>query len=313
MQALEKGRIMAIHVEDGQFVQEGEQLVTLDRTQTAADETRLADDLHSARTEWLRARAFQYQWETEPEGVELAADKAIERAAAELEVQFNAPELEFHARLLQAQREEYLARHRTLDSQQQARQGELRQARSLLRKLQRTLPLIAERADSVKALYQRGLVSREQHLALEQERIVHEQDLLAEAARVAQLRGELEAVKQQAEALSSEYRRDNLTTLLRARQQAMALQQEWIKARERNSLQILVAPATGTVTQLAIHTVGGVVTPAQELLRIVPEHSYLEVEALVLNRDIGFVAQGQAVEVKVDTFNFTRYGTLEGR
>ena len=64
--------------------------------------------------------------------------------------------------------------------------------------------------------------------------------------------------------------------------------------------------------QLAIHTVGGVVTPAQELMFIVPEQSQREVEALILNRDIGFVAEGQIAEVKIDTFNFTKYGLLEG-
>jgi len=67
------------------------------------------------------------------------------------------------------------------------------------------------------------------------------------------------------------------------------------------------------VQQLAIHTVGGVVTPAQALLVLVPSDSRLEIEAMVSNRDIGFVRPGQAVEIKVDTFNFTRYGLLHGQ
>jgi hemolysin D len=66
------------------------------------------------------------------------------------------------------------------------------------------------------------------------------------------------------------------------------------------------------VQQLAVHTVGGVVTPAQTLLAVVPNDSPLEIEAMVSNRDIGFVQAGQAVEIKVDTFNFTRYGLLHG-
>ena len=66
------------------------------------------------------------------------------------------------------------------------------------------------------------------------------------------------------------------------------------------------------VQQLAIHTVGGVVTPAQALLVVVPSDSRLEIEAMVSNRDIGFVRAGQEVEIKVDTFNFTRYGLLHG-
>ena len=64
--------------------------------------------------------------------------------------------------------------------------------------------------------------------------------------------------------------------------------------------------------QLAVHTVGGVVTPAQALLEVVPLDSRLEIEAMVQNRDIGFVRAGQEAEIKVDTFNFTKYGLLHG-
>ena len=65
--------------------------------------------------------------------------------------------------------------------------------------------------------------------------------------------------------------------------------------------------------QLAVHTIGGVVTPAQALLVLVPEDSQLEIEAMVSNRDIGFGHPGQDAEIKVDTFTFTRYGLLHGK
>jgi hemolysin D len=74
----------------------------------------------------------------------------------------------------------------------------------------------------------------------------------------------------------------------------------------------LIAPVDGVVQQLAVHTVGGVVTPAQALAVVVPTDTRLEIEAMVSNRDIGFVHPGQKVEIKVDTFNFTRYGLLHG-
>jgi hemolysin D len=75
---------------------------------------------------------------------------------------------------------------------------------------------------------------------------------------------------------------------------------------------MLRAPVDGTVQQLAVHTIGGVVTPAQALLEVVPLDSRLEIEAMVQNRDIGFVRAGQTAEIKVDTFNFTKYGLLHG-
>ena len=65
--------------------------------------------------------------------------------------------------------------------------------------------------------------------------------------------------------------------------------------------------------QLAINTIGGVVTPAQALMVIVPADSQLEIEAMISNRDIGFVEAGQEAAIKVDAFNFTRYGLLAGK
>jgi len=85
-----------------------------------------------------------------------------------------------------------------------------------------------------------------------------------------------------------------------------------IKAERRTTLQVLTAPVDGVVQQLAVHTNGGVVTPAQALLVVVPLDSHLEIEAMVSNHDIGFVHVGQQVEIKIDTFNFTRYGLLHG-
>jgi hemolysin D len=67
------------------------------------------------------------------------------------------------------------------------------------------------------------------------------------------------------------------------------------------------------VQQLALHTIGGVVTPAQQLMVVVPAEAHIEIEAMVQNRDIGFVHDGDAAEIKIDTFNFTKYGLLHGK
>ncbi len=107
-------------------------------------------------------------------------------------------------------------------------------------------------------------------------------------------------------------RRTNLADSAQAEQKAASLQQQFLGAQERARLQTLTAPVDGTVQQVAVHTVGGVVTPAQQLMAVVPADSGLEVEAVVSNRDIGFVHEGQAAEIKIDTFNFTKYGLLHG-
>jgi hemolysin D len=111
----------------------------------------------------------------------------------------------------------------------------------------------------------------------------------------------------------ADFHRQTLDDLAKARQKAAEFRQEQVKAVQRTDLQVLRAPVSGTVEQLTVHTVGGVVTPAQALMVIVPEGSKLEVEAMLPNREVGFVRVGQETEVKVDAFTYTRYGLLPGR
>jgi len=137
------------------------------------------------------------------------------------------------------------------------------------------------------------------------ELIVQKRRLVETAAAKAAL----EASRAQTKA---EYERGVMTDLAEAEQKAAQLSEDIVKAERKMSDQILRAPVDGTVQQLAIHTVGGVVTPAQQLMAIVPADSRLEAEAMVPNRDIGFVVPGQSAEIKIDTFNFTKYGLLHG-
>lgn len=94
---------------------------------------------------------------------------------------------------------------------------------------------------------------------------------------------------------------------------AKSLAEELTKADQRQSLQRIVAPVDGVVQQLQVHTIGGVVEPAQQLMQVVPDGVAVEIEARILNKDIGFVREGQDAVIKMEAFPFTRYGTLEGR
>ena len=111
----------------------------------------------------------------------------------------------------------------------------------------------------------------------------------------------------------AEFHRKLFGDLAEAERKAGGLSGDLAKAEQRTKLQLLTAPVDGVVQQLSVHTVGGVVTPAQQLAVVVPSDAVLEVEAMISNRDIGFVHVGQEAQIKVDTFNFTRYGLLHGR
>ncbi len=92
-----------------------------------------------------------------------------------------------------------------------------------------------------------------------------------------------------------------------------AARQDALRAGSHSRLLILVAPVDGTVQQLTVHTIGGVVPAAQPLMQIVPKDNHLEVEAFLENKDVGFVDEGQAAAVKIDAYEYTKYGTIPGR
>lgn len=110
----------------------------------------------------------------------------------------------------------------------------------------------------------------------------------------------------------AEKKRSYQERLNKAHEVINQLQQEQIKLMEKQRQQSLRAPVAGVIQQLAVHTLGGVVTAAQPLMVLVPENHQLELDVMVLNKDVGFVLPGQAVEVKVDSFPYTRFGTLAG-
>lgn len=215
-------------------------------------------------------------------------------------------------RLLEGEYAAYLTRLEQLDAEIDRRQAELLSTEESLAKLTQTLPMIQARAADYLKLQKENFVSRHGWLEKEQARIEAERDLTAQTAKREEIRASLREGQRQRAALVAETRRATLDRLHEAEQKTTALTQEQIKADNRGGLMRLTAPVAGTVQQLAVHTVGGVVTSAQPLLVIVPGDNPLEVEAFVENKDIGFVRAGQTAEVKVETFNFTKYGTLHG-
>jgi hemolysin D len=139
---------------------------------------------------------------------------------------------------------------------------------------------------------------------------VHERD--AQSKRMVEITAARQGLERQREEAKSNYAVDVLGKLAEAEQKDSEYSEELVKAEHKTDQTELRSPIDGTVQQLAVHTIGGVVTPAQSLMVIVPRDQNLVVEALVSNSDVGFVHAGQDVELKVETFTFTRYGLLHG-
>ncbi|MBX3304226.1 MAG: HlyD family efflux transporter periplasmic adaptor subunit [Nitrospira sp.] len=131
-------------------------------------------------------------------------------------------------------------------------------------------------------------------------------------AAVGQDRAALAEAENDYRAMLSEFQQTKQAELSALEAKAASLAQEVTQAGQKAGLQRLVAPINGVVQQLAVHTVGGVVTPAQRLLIVVPKDHPVEVEAQIENKDRGFIRQGQPVEIQVETVQFIRYGTIPG-
>ena len=302
IQPLEIGVVEAIHVEEGQHVAAGEQLITLDATLSEADERRMRAELLVARIDAVRQRAFEaFLKAGRDPNTDIAWPDEVSQGQRQVQ-----------ERLLSEQVNEFTAQRETLRNQLNARQAEARSIEAEITKLERTLPIISQRAASLRTLLDQRMVAESTYLELEQHRIEAEQDLATQRARSDEVQATLAGLKSQERTARAEALKRNLVDLQESERHIAVLEQEFVKAERRHSRQVLYAPIDGVVQNLSVSTVGGVVTPAEKLMTIVPANSELEVQALVLNRDIGFVEEGQAAEVKIDTFNFTKYGVVGG-
>ena len=296
IQPAEVGVVKRILVADGQTVRAGDVLIELEAaaTATGADTARQREALMAARLEAARYEALA-------RGAQLKAPPGAPKALVDAE-----------ARAMTSQHQEHRAKLAELDAEITRRTAELNSVKELAAKLAQTLPIAERRAEDYKRLYDQKFVSEHGYLEREQARIENERDLAFQQARVQQLAAAIEEVRRKRDSLVAEFERVAVNAKVDADKRAGLLAQELVKAETRQHQQTLTAPVDGVVQQLAVHTIGGVVTPAQTLMVIAPSDYQAEVEALLENRDVGFVKAGQRVEVKVDTFPFTRYGTIPG-
>ena len=301
IQLLDAATVKAIHVTDGQQVKAGDVLIELDTTAAQADQVRVRGDLAVARLQAARGQAL------------LAALDGRRKLTLARPAQVDDAQFAEAQRMLAGQMAGHSARQNRIDAEAARREAELRSAQALVRKLEQTLPIARERAQDFKHLVDQNFVSRHGYLEREQARIEQESDLANLRSRLKEIEATLREVRGQTAELMADTRRTSLDSITDGQQKAAALAQDLLKADARGKLLRLASPVDGTVRQLIVHTVGGVVTPAQPLMVIVPQDKALEVEAFLENKDIGFVWPNQEAEVKIETFQYTRYGTVHAR
>ncbi len=305
IQPLEAGVIRAVHVTDGQRVTAGQPLVDFDPTESRADLDRMAGELMAARLDVARLEALSQGEEDSGE----TGDRNPERLFTPPE---GAPE-----RMVAVQRAALAsawASHRaslaSLDARVAEKSAEIRALEAEIDRADRLIPTLRPRVEAKRSLVKRGSTSRFELMELEGDLVDMEANRDVQIHRLAQARAGRDTLVAERRQAASAFRSDILAQLTEAERRMDDYRQQHLKAQERFSRQTLRAPVDGTIQQLSIHTVGGVVSPAEQLMTLVPADSPLAVEAMILNKDAGWVSEGQKVEVKVDSYPFTRYGIV---
>ena len=271
--SVEVASVSGLHVTEGQSVKAGDLLIELDPRMTNSEHDKAEGDRQTALLQAARSRAL--------------LDALMRGVSPTLPpIDGVQPQLWQSAKAhLQDQWQDYLAKKTRLAGE--------------IRGLQEAFPLAVQR----EADYEQLALTRDvsQHAWMEKKQ-----------ARI-DLQRQLDDAKNQLAALTAEARRTAQDALNDAQRIAAASAQEARRASAHGDLLKLYAPVDGTVQQLTVHTLGAAVPAAQPLMQIVPQQGDVELEAFIENKDVGFVQEGQAAQVKIETFEYTKYGTIEGK
>jgi HlyD family secretion protein len=294
LQPAEAGVLREVLVRDGDVVHAGQVLLRMDTTAASADLGTLQAD---AALKALSLRRIDAELQGKPFMVRAGDPPDV---ATQVLAQYRARRQSYQDAVAQEQ------------ANLQRAQNEFAAGRQQLAKLQATLPLYVQSAQSYQKLVKEGFVSELGANDKLRERIEKEQELKAQEASIAALAAAVEQSRNKLAQIRSSYESQlhNERVELQAQQQKTA--GELRKQAYKSGLLELRAPEDGTVKDMATYTPGAVVQPGAVLLNIVPRNEPLFAEVAIRNEDVGFVVPGQRVKVKLQAYPFQKYGMLDG-
>lgn len=296
VQSQNKGAIKELDVKEGDYVEEGQTLVVLDTTKTQADVDQLKKQ---AAYYGMTVARLQAEMQDAPFTPPQDPEGLLEQKDIDAQVTL----YESRRAKLAADQEKNLAAVQQAAASVEGSEAQLQKYRALQNVAQ-------EKEDRLNELMQEDAISYFQLLEARATRVEYQRNADATEKSILEQQGKLAEAQDNFATTDSAYRQETMSQLVEAKRQLNAIQEELKKADETNQQSEIVAPISGRVNQLAVHTLGGVVSEGQALMMIVPDDATLEIEAYADNKDIGFIQQGQTAEVKVETFNFQKFGMV---
>lgn len=302
VQPLEGGKVIAVFVANGSKVKAGDVLVELDSTDSSVDRDIVTAELNNALAEIARrkeALAIVDSGELKPRAI--LFDKDVPEFVRKREDQMLRADITFVA-----------AAKLSLESQIDERKAQQQRFQASVAERERLVALLAERVAMRQVLVDRQSGARAAVIDAMQQKQTEAATLASEIGQITELERAITSLQSRIAEGAAQFIMDQTQKLGEAEKRADKASQDLIKAQSKDNRTRLYAPVDGTVAQMAVNTKGQVVTTAQALLTLVPSDGSIEVEALIQNKDVGFVREGQEVSVKVEAFPFTRFGTLRG-
>jgi HlyD family secretion protein len=294
VQPLETSVVRSLPVAVGDVVRAGEVVATLDPTFSESDVRQLREKLASRAAQVARLEAEIEGRPYQPTAQATPGERLQAESFAQRQAYVRAKLSDFDAR-----RARTLASVETNKRDQEVLQKRLEAARELETM---RMELLQKQIGSRVSL----LETRNARLELEG-RIEHLRQNLPELSH------ELDAITAERQTFREQFRQETLDELVKLRGERDATAEELNKATLRQRMVALTAPADAVVLEVAARSVGSVVREAEPLLTLVPLNAPLEAELAVEARDVGRIAVGQTVRVKLDAFPYQEHGMATGR
>lgn len=293
VQPLETSVLRSIEVRAGQTVREGDVLARLDPTFAAADAGQLA-----ARVTALQAEVLRLEIE-----LGMAPASAVRQLGAAADQRRLLAERQSSLQSKARQYEQSIARLNASLATNRSEQAMLAERLAALRDLEKMN----------ESLEGQQFVSRAKVLEAREKRLDAEREAQTAVLREREIRNQIAAAQEEMDSFMSTWRSQAAEALSKARRDLDEARQTQAKTTRREELAVLRAPADGVVLEVSPLSVGSVAREAEPVVTLVRSGSALEVEVEVAPADIGFLAVGQPVRIKLDAFPFQKHGIVQGR
>ncbi len=298
IQTLVDSEIEEIFVQEGQYVKEGQDLIKFNQTEVQANIRRIKNEMKALEIAVARLQALL----TDNPEENFAYDETIDEYL-----------IKIHSGLLKSQMTEKAAKIEVLNGQIAKAEKEKDTIAADLKRIEKLLPSVKERIEKKKILADKKLIARLTFLEQEEELTNLQEQRNVQVKKMAETEANIEFLQKELRQYLAEFDKSIMQELKDNREKLASYQQELIKYEEALKRTVVKAPLSGYVQQLVYHTKGGVVETAKPIMNLVPEDYKLEADVMILNKDIGFVRPEQNVEIKIDSFPFTKYGTIKGK